>query len=109
MDTTSKSFEARFTDIVVRIEKSGWTDEDKEALYAKISEYLHSVVLPVVLTYTPNAELHALADNPKASVDEFVVLMKQPFSDPNMFEELNTTVHSVLDDVETALEKGGVA
>lgn len=107
MDTT-KPFEDRLTNIVVRIEKSGWTDEDKEAMYAKISEYLYSIVLPVVLKYTPNAELHALADNPKSSIDEFVVLMKKPFGDPNMYEELNSTVHSVLDDVETALSKGGI-
>lgn len=106
---TKKSFEDRLTDIVVRIEKSGWTDEDKEALYAKISEYLHSVVLPVVLKHTPNAEFRALTSNPKATVDEFVSLLKTPYSDPSMYEELNSTMHEVLDDVETALVKGGVA
>lgn len=111
MNTQSgqKPFETRLTDIVVRIEKSGWTDEDKEALYAKISEYLHSVVLPVVLKYTPADELKDLAGNPaKVTVDSFITLMRKPFNNPEMYEDLNTTVQSVLDDVETALSKGGI-
>jgi len=110
MDTKpSGKFEDRLANIVVQVEKSGWTDEDKEALYAKISEYLHGVVLPVVLKYTPNAELHDLANNPaKVTIESFIELMKKPFSDPKMFEELNSTVHSVLDDVDTALSKGGI-
>lgn len=106
MDSTKPPFEQRLSDIVIRIEKSGWTDEDKEALYAKISEYLHSVVLPVVLKYTPADELKDLAG--KATVDGFVALMKKPFTNPDMYKELNDTVHEVLDDIETALSKGGI-
>lgn len=107
--SSEKPFEERLTDMVIRIEKSGWTDEDKEALYAKISEYLHSVVLPVVLQFTPPEELKDLANTPgKASVDAFVELLKKPLTNPAMYEELNKTVQSVLDDVETALSKGGI-
>ena len=110
MNTKNQSFEDRLTDIVVKIEKSGWTDEDKEAMYAKISEYLHSVVMPVLLKYTPADELKDLATNPaKDTVEAFVEVMKKPLSDPKMAEELNATVHSVLDDVETALSKGGIS
>lgn len=108
MNTTTgqKPFEERLSDIVIRVEKSGWPDEDKEALYAKISEYLHSVVLPVVLKYTPGDELKGLVG--KATVDSFVALMKKPLTDPNMYKELNSTAHEVLDDVEIALSKGGI-
>ena len=110
MNTKNATFEDRLTDIVVQIEKSGWTDEDKNALYAKISEYLHSVVMPVLLKYTPADELKDLATNPaKDTVEAFVEVMKKPLSDPKMAEELNATVHSVLDDVETALSKGGIS
>ncbi len=110
MNTKQATFEDRLTDIVVKIEKSGWTDEDKNALYAKISEYLHSVVFPVILKYTPVAQLKEVAgDSSKDAVDAFVELMKTPLSDPKMAEELNTTIHSVLDDVETALSKGGIS
>ncbi len=109
MNTKQAKFEDRLTDIVVKIEKSGWTDEDKNALYAKISEYLHSVVLPVLLKYTPVADLKELASNPaKDTVESFIALMKKPLSDPKMSEELNATIHGVLDDVETALSKGGI-
>lgn len=110
MNTKQATFEDRLTDIVVQIEKSGWTDEDKNALYAKISEYLHSVVLPVMLKYTPVDDLKDLATNPaKDTVEAFVEVMKKPLSDPKMAEELNATVQSVLDDVETALSKGGIS
>lgn len=110
MNTKQASFEDRLTDIVVKIEKSGWTDEDKNALYAKISEYLHSVVLPVLLKFTPVDELKDLANNPaKDTVDAFVEVMKKPLSDPKMAQELDATVHDVLDDVETALSKGGIS
>ncbi len=110
MNKPTANFEDRLTQIVVRIEKSGWSDEDKNAMYVAISEYLHNIVLPVVLKYTPEAELKSMADSPsKVSVDSFIDLMRQPLTDPKMYEELNSTVHTVLDDVETALEKGGVA
>lgn len=110
MNTKQLNFEDRLTGIVVQIEKSGWTDEDKNALYAKISEYLHSVVLPVILKYTPVSELKDLAASPaKDTVVSFVEVMKKPLSDPKMAEELNTTIHHVLDDVETALSKGGIS
>lgn len=109
MNTKQANFEDRLTDIVVKIEKSGWTDEGKNALYAKISEYLHSVVLPVLLKFTPVDELKDLANNPaKDTVDAFVEVMKKPLSSPKMAEELNATIHGVLDDVETALSKGGI-
>lgn len=110
MNTKIKPFEERLTDIVVAIEKSGWTDADKEALYAKISEYLHSIVLPIILKYTPQAELTSLSNDPsKVTIESFLELMKKPFTDPKMYEELNTTVHEVLEDVETALSKGGIS
>jgi len=103
------NFEERLEAIVVKIEKSGWPDADKEALYAKISEYLHSIVKPIVVKYTPEAELKKLEAEPsKVTVEAYVELMKKPYSDPKMFEELNTTMHSVLDDVDTALIKGGI-
>jgi hypothetical protein len=107
---TKKPFEERLSDIVVRIEKSGWTDEDKNALYAKISEYLHGVIAPVVLKYTPQDELMALSDKAdKVSIDEFITLMKKPFSNPRIADDLNATVQAVLDDVEVSLEKGGIS
>lgn len=110
MNIKQAKFEDRLTDIVVQIEKSGWTDEDKNALYAKISEYLHSIVLPVILKYTPVSELKDLAASPaKDTVASFVEVMKKPLSDPKMAEELNATIHDVLDDVETALSKGGIS
>jgi len=110
MNKPTANFEDRLTSIVMRVEKSGWTDEDKEEMYAKISEYLYSIVLPVVLKYTPDAQLKEMAASPsKVTIDAFIDLLRQPLSNPTMYDELNKTVHSVLDDVETALQKGGVA
>ena len=110
MNKPTANFEDRLTSIVLRVEKSGWTDEDKEAMYAKISEYLYSIVRPIVLKYTPDAELKEMAAAPsKVTIDAFVDLLRQPLTNPKMYEELNETIHSVLDDVETALQKGGVA
>lgn len=110
MNTINQSFESRLTDIVVKIEKSGWTDEDKEAMYAKISEYLHESVLPIILQHAPSEEVKAMAaDASKATVDSYIELMKKPLSDPKLYEELNTATQEVLDDIETALSKGGIA
>ena len=109
MNKPTANFEDRLTSIVMRVEKSGWTDEDKEAMYAQISEYLHSIVLPIVLKYTPEAELKTLAnDGSKVSIDAFVDLLRQPYSNPKMYEELNETIKIVLDDIESALSKGGI-
>lgn len=110
MNKPTAPFEDRLTNIVIRVEKSGWTDEDKEAMYAKISEYLYEVVLPVVLKYTPDAEFKQMTATPsKVTIDAFLDLLRQPFTNPEMYKELDSTLQSVLDDVETALEKGGVA
>lgn len=107
---TKPSFEDRLSAIVLRVEKSGWSDEDKEALYARISEYLHAIVLPVVLKYTSADELKALASvSPKEHIDAFVHVMQKPFGNPEMYAELKETMDVVLDDVETALSKGGIA
>lgn len=105
----SASFEDRLSDIVVRVEKSGWTDEDKEALYAKISEYLRDVALPVITKYMPANELHALASSSsKVTIDTYIEFMKKPYSNPEMYKELYKELQSVLDDVDTALSKGGI-
>jgi hypothetical protein len=102
-------FEDRLEAIIRKVEESGWPDADKEVLYAQISQYLRSVILPIIVKYTPEAELKALsADTSKVSVDAFVALMKQPFGNPKMYEELNAMFHTVLDDVDTALTKGGI-
>lgn len=78
-------------------------------MYAKISEYLHESVLPVILEYTPSEEVKALAaDASKLTVDAYIELMKKPLSNPEMYEALNTTTQEVLDDIEAALSKGGI-
>ncbi len=109
MNTQQKSVEERLTDIVIRVEKSGWTDEDKEAMYAKISEYLHTSALPVLLKHIPAEEVKAAAsDVSKATIENYVELMKKPLSDPKLYEEVNAEFQTLLDDVETALSKGGI-
>lgn len=110
MNKPKAALDDRLTSVVMRVEKSGWTDEDKEAMYAAISEYLHDIVLPIVLKYTEGAELKQMAGDPsKVSVDAFIDLLRQPLTDPKMYEELNNTAQSVLDDVEAALAEGGIS
>lgn len=101
--------EERLEVIIQKVEKSGWPDTDKEAFYAKMSEYLRSVVLPVVLNYAPETELQAMVgDKNKQTVDAYVSLLQQSFSNPKMFADLNSAFHSVLNDVDAALAKGGI-
>ncbi len=108
-DAKKNDLEKRLTDIVIRIEKSGLSVQDKEEIYAQISLNLHQIVLPVLMKYISKEELNDLDKNPsKVSVETFTHLMKQPFSDARVYEEVNMLANAVLDDVEKGLSEGGM-
>lgn len=101
--------EDKLKTIVTKIEQSSLSNDDKEALYAQISESLHNVVVPVLLKYIPKEQLDSLANNPpKDMVAAFVVLIKNAIQDGKALKEVSDLVDEVLIDVETALQKGGI-
>lgn len=101
--------EEKLRAIVVKIEQSSLSNEDKEALYQQISESLHSVVVPVLLKYIPKEQLDALNTTPpKDLAAGFVELIKNSIQDGKVLKDIADLVDEVLVDVETALVKGGV-
>lgn len=102
--------EEKLRAIVEKIEHSKLSNDDKEALYTQISESLHSFVLPVFLKYLPKDQLDSLANNPpKDMVTAFIDLIKNALKDGKALGEIATLADEVLVDVESALQKGGIA
>lgn len=103
------SIEDRLIDIVGQIETSKLSNDDKEELYGAISRSLHSIVLPILLKYVSAEELKDLTANPtKVTVESYIELMKPALTNVEAFKELQLVSNDVLNDVETALQKGGI-
>ncbi len=101
--------EEKLRALVEKIERSSLSNEDKEALYAQMSESLHSVVVPVLLKYVPKEKLDALANNPPQDMAAaYVDLVKNSIQDGKALQEVSFLVNDVLVDVETGLAKGGI-
>lgn len=105
----SDDIEKRLTDIVIRVEKSGISNADKEELYAQISANLHHAVYPILMRYVSQEELSELDHNPSTvSIESFKHLMAKPMQDARFYMDANPVLNSVLDVVETGLSKGGM-
>lgn len=101
--------EEKLREIVLKIEQSKLSNDDKEALYAQISQSLHSVVVPVLLNHIPKDQLDALATKlPKDMVAAFIDVIKNSIHDGVVFKEISDLIDEILTDVETALQKGGI-
>jgi len=96
--------------IVERIEKSKLSEEEKNELYATISEGLQLTVWPVLLKYMPKDQLDYLAEDPKGrvTVESYAKLIEDTIKDGEALKEIDGLMKSVLNEVDTALTEEGV-
>jgi RNA-binding protein YhbY len=102
--------EEKLRAIVTKIEVSSLKDEDKEALYATISEGLQATVWPVLLKYMPKEQLQYLADDPKSrvTVESYAKLIEDTIKDGVALKEIEGLMNKVLEEVEKALAQEGI-
>ena len=101
--------EDKLRQIVTKIEASKLPDNDKEELYATISEGLQATVWPILLKYMPKEELKDLADNPsKVTVESYAKLIEDTIKDGQALKEIDGLMNDVLSEVEKALAQEGL-
>lgn len=101
--------EDKLRQIVTKIEASKLPENDKEELYATISEGLQATVWPVLLKYMPKEELKDLSDNPgKVTVESYAKLIEDTIKDGQALKEIDGLMNEVLSEVEKALAQEGI-
>lgn len=105
-----QNMEEQLKAIVVRIEKSKLSNEDKAELYATISEGLQATVWPVLLKYMPKEQLEFLSADPKSrvTVESYAKLIEDTIKDGVALKEIDGLMNGVLTEVDTALKEEGV-
>lgn len=95
--------------IITKIEQSDMTDQEKEELYAAISEGLHATVLPVLLKYMPQSEVDDITNNPDTlTVDRYVQLVSDAVKNEAALPEIAGKMDSLLVEVNMLLAKEGI-
>ncbi len=93
--------------IVTRIETSSLSDDDKNELYATISEGLQATVWPVLLKFMPKDQLEFLAADPKSrvTVESYAKFIEDTIKDGEALIEIETLMNGVLSEVDKALDE----
>lgn len=93
--------------IVTRIEASSLLDDDKNELYATISEGLQATVWPVLLKFMPKDQLEFLAADPKGrvTVESYAKLIEDTIKDGAALKEIDGLMNEVLSEVDKALDE----
>lgn len=95
--------------IITKIEQSDMTDDEKEQLYAVISEGLHATVLPVLMKYMPQNEVNDVTNHPDTlTVDRYVQLVSDAVKNEAALPEIAGKMDSLLVEVNMLLAKEGI-
>lgn len=95
--------------IITKIEQSNLTDQEKEELYAVISEGLHATVLPVLMKYMPQNEVNDVTNHPDTlTVGRYVQLVSDAVKNEAALPEIAGKMDSLLVEVNMLLAKEGI-
>jgi hypothetical protein len=102
--------EEKLKSIVTRIEQSSLSQEEKDELYATISEGLQLTVWPVLLKHMPKDQLDYLAADPKGrvTVESYGKLITDSIKDGEALKEIDAQMNEVLTEVDNALTEEGI-
>lgn len=104
------TMEDKLKGIITKVERSDMTDEEKESLYAAISEGLHATVLPVLLPYMPQDQVTAVTNNPDLlTVDKYVQLVSDAVKNPAALPAVAAKMDELLVEINRLLAKEGIA
>lgn len=95
--------------LLVKIEGSDLTDEQKDKMLGILVDELEAIVQPVLLNYVDPAKLEVLANSEqKVTVESFISLMKEAVANPAALPDLSAAMEQVLVEYETVMKEGGL-
>lgn len=101
--------EDKLRELLVKIESSDLTDEQKDKMLGILVDELEALVQPVLLNYVDAAKLEALANSEqKVTIEAFIDLMKEAVVNPAALPDLSLAMEKVLTDYESVMKEGGL-
>ncbi|MBI4066683.1 hypothetical protein HY411_03120 [Candidatus Gottesmanbacteria bacterium] len=95
--------------LLVKIEASDLTDEQKEKMLAVLVDELEALVQPVLLRYVDPEKLETLAsDTSKVTVESYLDLMKGALTNAEAYKELQSVMEQLLVEYESVMKEGGL-
>lgn len=95
--------------IITKIEQSDMTDEEKEELYAALSDGMRALVLPILVKYMSQEEVTELANaSDKITVDRWVELVEAAVKNEQAQKEIPNALDKLLVEVNSLLAKEGI-
>lgn len=96
--------------LVVRIESSQLSQQEKDEIYASLAEGLHTTVWPTIIKYLPKDKLDAMAaDAPRVTVEAYGELIEASIQDGQALKEIATMMDEILTAVDATLTAHGVS